>query len=367
MQPKGREFEPRTLHSFLHGSHLLPHLCGAVALADSLATTAPAFDVDSPAYVAIRAVMYLSALMVIGACAFILIIAPRVAHLSGSYLEVSAVVPATRRVARWATVVLAFAMVARLLAQGFMLGEGETVILAPLLADTVWGAGWLLGAAGTLVIAVALIAKSGRRPAWLVAAGGAMALAFSFSITGHAIAAHSNVVVRVLLDAIHVMAAGGWLGTLFIVATIGLRTVLMLPLEKRGHAAAELVNAFSTFALVCVGTLLVTGLFAAWSELPTVSALWKTQYGSALYRKLIFIGFTGLVGVYNWQFVKPRLTNPATISTLRKSATVELTIGLVVVALTAILVGTSPPDMDDMAPSAAHHAIPSATPTARRG
>ena len=366
MQPKGREFEPRTLHSFLHGSHLLPHLCGAVALADSLATTAPAFDVDSPAYVAIRAVMYLSALTVIGACAFVLLIATRVAHLSGSYLEVSAVVPATRRLARWATVVLAFAMLARLLAQGFMLGEGETVILVPLLTDSIWGWGWLAGAGATLVIAGALIVKSGRRKTWRVAAVGTMVLALSFSITGHAVAVHSNLVVRVLFDAIHVMAAGGWLGTLFIVSTIGLRTVLMLPIEKRGHAAAELINAFSTFALTCVATLLVTGLFAAWSELPTVSALWQTSYGSALYRKLVFIGFTGLVGIYNWRFVKPRLTNPATISTLRKSAAVELTIGLVVVALTAILVGTSPPDTDDAPPATAHHVISNATSAARR-
>jgi putative copper export protein len=365
LQPKGREFEPRTLHTFLHGTPLLPHLFGVVALADSVANVAEAFGVDSPAYVAIRAAMYLAALTIIGSCAFILLIATRVSHLSGSQLELSAVLPATRRLARWATVVLACAMVARLLAQGFMVSEGESMLVMPLLQSTIWGWGWLLGAAATVAIAGALASKEGRRATWRIAAAGTMVLALSFSLTGHATSVKYPA-VHVLLDAVHVMAAGGWLGTLFVASTIGLRTVLMLPVEERGHAAAELINAFSTFAITCVATLAFTGVVAAWSHLPTVSALWQTPYGSALFRKLVFISFTGLVGIYNWRVVKPRLTDPGTIPTLRTSARVELSIGLVVVILTAILVGTSPPDADDATPAAAHHAIAQPMVDARR-
>jgi putative copper resistance protein D len=348
LQPKGREFEPRTLHSFLHGTHLLAHLGGAVALADSLASSAAPFGVESPAYVAIRAVMYLSALSIIGACAFILLIATRVSHLSGSYLKVSTVVPSTRRFATWATALLVLALVARLVAQGYMVSEGGPLLIAPLLKSTYWGWGWLVGACAAVVIAVALVAGRGSRASWRGTAVGTMMLALSFSLTGHAISQPTNAALFVLLDMVHVMAAGGWLGTLLVVSTIGLRTVAMLPSERRGHAAAELINAFSTFALLCVSTLFVTGTITAWSHLPTVSALWKTEYGSALYRKLIFIGLTGLVGAYNWRVVKPKLTSPGTIAVLRKSAAVEITIGVIVVILTAILVATSPPDADDM-------------------
>jgi putative copper export protein len=357
LQPKGREFEPRTLHSFLHGSQLLPHLCGAIELARVLPDSAPAFGVDAPAYVAIRAVMYLAALTIIGSCAFILLIATRVSHLSGSYLEVSAVVPATRKLARWATVVLAFAMIGRLLAQGFMIGEGETMIVMPLLSDTVWGWGWLLGAAATAVIAGGLIFTRGTRAAWRVTAVGTMALALSFSLTGHAIST-PRPMLHVTLDTIHVMAAGGWLGTLAVVATIGLYTALMLPIERRAHAAAELVGAFSSFALLCAATLAVTGVLQAWAHLHTISALWQTHYGQALVRKLVVIAMTALVGAFNWLVVKPRLTSPKTISLLRKSAAVEFTIGIAVVILTAILVGTSPPDADDAMPSMQSSAAP---------
>jgi putative copper export protein len=299
--------------------------------------------------------MYLSAMLVIGSCAFILLIAPRVSHLSGSYLELSAVVPSTRRLARWATVVLACAVLARLLAQGFMLGEGESLVLEPLLETTMWGWGWLVGAAGLLLIASGLLFGRGARGAWLVIALGTLVLALSFSLTGHAIS-ESRPIPFVALDCIHAMAAGGWLGTLLVVATIGLRTVLMLPAERRAHAAAELINTFSTFALCCGAALAVTGLVAAWSHLPTVSALWTTSYGQALFRKLVVLAMMALVGAFNWLYVKPRLANPASIGLLRKSAAFELAFGVVVVILTAILVGTSTPDEDAM-PGMAMHAV----------
>ena len=293
--------------------------------------------------------MYLSALLIIGCCAFVLLIATRVSHLSGSYLEVSAIVPSTRRLARWATVVLAFAMVGRLLAQAYMVGEGESMPIAPLLQTTFWGWGWLLGAAATAVIAGGLIFTRGTRAAWHVIAVGALALALSFSLTGHAITT-SKPMVHVMLDTIHVMAAGGWLGTLLVVATVGLYTALRLPIERRAQAAAELIGAFSSFALLCAATLAVTGVIQAWAHLHTISALWETHYGQALFRKLVVIAMTALVGAFNWLVVKPRLTKPKTISLLRKSAAVELTIGLAIVILTAILVGTSPPDEDEGMP-----------------
>jgi copper transport protein len=301
--------------------------------------------------------MYLSAMLVIGSCAFVLLIATRVSHLSGGDLELSAVVPSTRLLARVAAVILAFAMVARLLAQGLMIGEGESLPMAPLLASTVWGWGWLVGATGTLLIFAGLFFGRGRRAAWRVAAFGTIVLALSFSLTGHAISA-SKPVLHVMLDCIHAMAAGGWLGTLLVVTTIGLRTVLALPLERRAHAASELINAFSTFALLCGGTLALTGFFAAWSHLPTISALWQTHYGQALFRKLVVITLLALVGAFNWLVIKPRLSNPDTIPLLRRSAAVELSIGLAVVILTAILVGTSPPDSDDAMPGMGFRAVP---------
>jgi len=321
-------------------------------LPDSVA----AFGVDSPAYVAIRAVMYLSAMLVIGSCAFILLIATRVVHLAraGSDVELPPVMPGTRRLARWATVVLALAVIARLFAQTYMVGEGDLSMMRPMLATTFWGWGWLVGAVSTLLIVGALFVGRGQRGVWRVTAAGTIGLALSFSLTGHA-ASETKPILFVMLDSIHVMAAGGWLGTLLVVTTVGLRSVLTLPAERRGQAASELINAFSTFALLCAFTLVVTGFVAAWSHLHSLPALWQTHYGQALFRQLVVIGLMALVGAFNWRVIKPRLENADTIPLLRKSAAVELTFGLVVVLLTAILVGTSPPDSEDAMPAMGVH------------
>jgi putative copper export protein len=301
--------------------------------------------------------MYLSAMLVIGSCAFVLLIATRVAHLSqlNSAAQLPPVVPSTRLLARWAAVIVAFAMIARLLAQTYMVGEGDFSMLMPLLRTTFWGWGWLVGAASTTIIAGALFVGRGQRAAWRVTAAAAIGLALSFSLTGHAATA-TKPTLFVMLDSIHVMAAGGWLGTLLVVTTVGLRSVLTLPMDRRGHAASQLINAFSTFALLCASTLVVTGFVAAWSHLHTVSALWTTGYGQALFRKLVVIAMMALVGAFNWRVIRPRLANADTIPLLRKSAAAELTFGLAVVILTAILVGTSPPDSEDAMPAMSLHA-----------
>jgi len=335
-----------------------------ISLADSAAT----FGLESPAYLAIRSVMYLSALLVIGACAFVLLIATRVSHLSGSGVRVSTVAPAARRLALAAALVLGVAMVARMFAQAYMIGEGQfaeaLTMVAPMLRSTLWGWGWLLGAAATLAIIVSLATARESRAMWRAAAVGTMALAVSFSLTGHAVSVESSPSLHVALDAIHVMAAGGWLGTLFVVTTVGLREASRLPTDVRARATAQLVNAFSTFALACVATLAVTGIVAAWSHLPTVPSLWQSHYGLALVRKLVVLSFTGVVGIYNWRVVRPQLEHAGTVKLLRRSATVELTLGTVVVILTAWLVATSPPDMDDM-PMSSSLLAPAAAPTFR--
>ena len=317
-------------------------------LADSLADTAFTFGLESPSYVAIRSVMYLSALCVIGACAFVLLIATRVSHLSGDGLRVSTVAPAARRVALAAAFVLALAMTARMLAQAYLVGEGQFGSIAPMLRSTVWGWGWLLGAVATLLVAAALAAARASRLAWRLTALGTGALALSFSLTGHAVSVQGDPALHVALDTIHVMAAGGWLGSLFVVMIVGLPAALSLPTDVRARATAQLINAFSSLALVCVATLALTGIVAAWTQLPTVPSLWQTQYGLALVRKLVVLGFAGLVGVYNWRVIRPQLEHAGTVKLLRRSATAELTLGVVVVILTAVLVATSPPDMDDM-------------------
>jgi putative copper export protein len=108
---------------------------------------------------------------------------------------------------------------------------------------------------------------------------------------------------------------------------------------------AELINAFSPTALVFAGLVAGTGTFAAWIHVGTVPALWQTPYGKTLLLKLGILSIVALTGAYNWLRVKPTLGQIAGAERIRKSATIELAVGIAVLLVTAVLVA-SPTPMD---------------------
>ena len=114
-----------------------------------------------------------------------------------------------------------------------------------------------------------------------------------------------------------------------------------------GSAArvASLVTAFSPVALGSAALVVLTGVVSAWLRLGSVPALWSTSYGQVLLVKLLFLSGVTATGFYNWRFVQPSLgTNAATVR-LRRSATSELVIGVVVLVVTAVLVAMPTPSL----------------------
>ena len=122
--------------------------------------------------------------------------------------------------------------------------------------------------------------------------------------------------------------------------TIGIPVALRLAERERGPAVAELVNAFSPTALLFAGTIVTTGVFAAWLHLGAVRALWETTYGKTLLVKLAVLSVVAATGAYNWLRVRPALGDAEGARRVRRSAAVELAVGLVVLAVTAVLVAT---------------------------
>ena len=165
------------------------------------------------------------------------------------------------------------------------------------------------------------------------------------ALSGHAAAAPSLTALSVLTDVCHVLGAGAWLGTLAVILMAGIPACLRMAdgIGDRGRATAVVVGAFSPLALSCAALLVVTGLFAAWQHLGTLSALWTSPYGNALLRKLIFVLLLVLVAAYNWKLVKPRLGDETSVRRIAGSARVELVVALVVLLFTAILVATPTP------------------------
>jgi copper resistance protein D len=148
-----------------------------------------------------------------------------------------------------------------------------------------------------------------------------------------------------LVNPMHELAAGLWIGTLFVMVIVGLALVLRqeTPADRRGPIAAAMVNDFSPLALVCGGLVVLFGVITAWRHLNPLSSLWTTPYGWALIAKLAVVAVVFTLGAWNWKRGRPTLGSEAGAHGLKRSATGELLAAGVVLVITAILVSLPSP------------------------
>jgi len=241
--------------------------------------------------------------------------------------------------------VLVASALARLVTQSVaMHGEFSVSLSGAMLVHSSWGASWLLQTVAALGTLLALFAaRRGSRAAWLVASSASLVLAATPALSGHALASPRLTVLAVIADAVHVLGAGIWLGSLLTLLVVGLPAAVRLPAGERGPAAADLVNGFSTTALAGAALLVATGVFAAWLHLGSFSALWRSSYGRVLIAKLAVLCALIATGAYNWRRVRPAMSDEVGPRRLRRSATLELVVGAIVVAITAVLVALPTP------------------------
>ena len=145
-----------------------------------------------------------------------------------------------------------------------------------------------------------------------------------------------------LADGLHVLSAGGWIGTLLVMVLVGVPLFLGRE-ESRRADAASLFGAFSPLALTFATILTLTGVYAAWMHLPEVSDLWSSAYGQTLLVKLGAVVLVLAAGAHNWRRSRPAAERRADLGPLRRAATAELAMAAIVLAVTAALVATPPP------------------------
>jgi copper resistance protein D len=324
---------------------------------DTVATTAPAPMVRSGTRVATsvawlqptsfprsatRWVSFVALLGIIGAAAFRWLLLRPLARQGVDPLFTRAVAP---RVGLTGVVLSVFLLASagmRLLFESFGLVEGAT--LGDLLR-TGWGQAWLFEVGwGAVALLAFALARRGSEAAWAAAAAAAIALAFAPGLGGHAAAAPRLVGLSVLADGAHVLGAGAWLGTLFLIVGVGLRSAAELEPTTRHRTVAALVHRFSPAALAFASLVVLSGLVSTWLRAESLRALWYSGYGSVLGWKLVLFAFVLLAGLYNWQKVRPKLgTGELATERLRRTGKLELLSSAAVLALTAVLVATPPP------------------------
>ncbi len=212
-----------------------------------------------------------------------------------------------------------------------------------IVTGSAWGLGWALGVAGALLVVVAwTVLKRTNAVGTPIALTGALGLAMSPALSGHAVS-NGPFVLSVTLDAVHVGAIGVWLGGLLMVLVAGIPAMRQLSDGDGDAAVSALVSSFHPLALLCAPVAVLAGVGSSWIRLGSLPALTSTPYGWTLLLKIGLVALVGGMGAYNATRARRRLG--ATTGTRRfvGSASMELAFAGLVLVVTTALVATPLP------------------------
>jgi copper resistance protein D len=143
-------------------------------------------------------------------------------------------------------------------------------------------------------------------------------------------------------DALHLCAAGGWIGGL-------VPLIIFLARARTSFSPGKSVlvlERFSTLSLCCVSVLIASGICNSWLLVGSFHALFTTHYGWLLLVKLALFGMLISIGARNRLAIR---TKPSTAQAgshsmrqLRRNVIYEACLGAAVVAIVACL-GVTPP------------------------
>jgi copper transport protein len=235
-----------------------------------------------------------------------------------------------------------------------------------LLLSTRFGETWWLRLAATLAAGMALVllnhaGRTSSRTGVTCAVGAAASelVLLSFSFNSHAAALTSLPVVATASDLLHATAVGLWIGGL-VQLSLTLPVCLgTLEEENCTPMLAALIPRFSILASICVATLIVTGVYQAARELPSLDALWTSDWGRTLLLKFSLVIPLLLLGAANLLVARPALARAASSTTIdgralrrRFLAAVagESLLGVAVLFVVGILVNQPPPTSAAPAP-----------------
>ena len=185
-----------------------------------------------------------------------------------------------------------------------------------------------------LVIAMAPY-RSRRTPVWLALLS--LTVLMSSVATSHAFSRLEGRALVVSFTALHLAAAGCWIGGL---------PYLLISLRKLpdGGAKHSVLSKYSQIALISVGVLVASGVGTALRYFDSANALYGTAYGVMLLSKFVLLAVMLLLGAINRGIVN-RADSAGVRHRLQYFVAVEIGIGIAAV-LTATSMTSQPPAID---------------------
>lgn len=194
------------------------------------------------------------------------------------------------------------------------------------------------------------VTGGGRTAMLVVAVVAAAALVVAPALAGHA-RATAPVVLNVAVDATHLAAISAWVGGLVVLLAAVPEATRALTAPERTRLLAAVLQRFSPLALACVALAVATGVVMSVVHLTAVGELVDSDWGRLVLAKIVLFGGLVALGAVNQRRVMPRLRALAADGSppgdagrvLRRTLRAEVALSVLVLAVTAVLVGISPP------------------------
>jgi putative copper resistance protein D len=201
--------------------------------------------------------------------------------------------------------------------------------IGAVLTDTAFGQMWALH----LVLAAALVAMVafGPRARWAPMSLVSAALLASLGLVGHsAMQTGAEGVLHRVNHAVHLLAAGAWIGGLAPFA-LCLRSYERDDLRKD---AVRAMTSFSFWGQLIVAAIVLTGVVNIALTSHRLPIPPTTPYRALLIAKLVIVAIMIALALFNRFVLAPRLKSSANaLVTLRATSLAEIALGCVVIAL----------------------------------
>lgn len=307
--------------------------------------------------VAFRAAHFAAAVALFGEFAFFFWVArPAFRHASQAIpLELYR---RLHQVTAWSLAVVVASGVAWFLLQaaamsGAAVGAMQPDTLDAVLTRTLFGRVWQIRFGLAIALGVVLLllrrAVDQRNRAVLRGCSGflAGALLATLAWAGHAAAEQgADRIAHLAADAVHLLAAGAWLGALAPLAYV-LSRARQAANSEAYELAVGAAQRFSALGIASVSALMVTGTVNAWYTVGSLPALVGTHYGRLLLVKLALFGAMLALAAFNRFRVTSRLAQeaapasrdsaPRALRQLQRNAIAEAMLGLGLLAVVGAL------------------------------
>ena len=204
---------------------------------------------------------------------------------------------------------------------------------------------WLIIRSVILLLFLVIIWKRDlhQKPIWRMATTILSIVLFAtFSIPGHP-GMRQFSALSIGTDIVHFLSVAIWMG--------GLVTIVLLG-RKWQSESPKVIAWFSFNATIAMPIMVATGVAQAWRMMEGFQNLFSTTYGTVLSIKVVLVVMAIAAGTKARQIFKDKKVDSEDLKKIKFSKTivVESVIGLVVLAVTAVLVSVPPLSVNTAAP-----------------